>query len=158
MKTHLFNLLLLLTVAGCLCITLRRPEQADPLPALMQGAFITVSPTVTPHPLDSYRNERQAQLQALQSALPSLPQTPDDALYFALQKQLLALQKKADTEARVEGALRAMGIEKCTCILQEDSLLLFATPFPPQAQLPSVLQLAADLAGLSPENVHLMAP
>ncbi|MBQ4639969.1 MAG: hypothetical protein IJB69_05595 [Clostridia bacterium] len=158
MKVHLFNFLLLITVLGCLCITLSRSApEARPVSQL-QRAFVTVAPAPTPHPIDAYRQSRTLRRQETLSALEALLTAQDTQLSTAAQAQIQALASAAETEAKVEGLLLGLGYEKSVCILDGGTVTLFTQPAVADADTAAVLQSAADLCRVSTENVQLLVP
>lgn len=158
MKVHLFNLLLLFTVAGCLFITLSQSApEARPI-ANMGHAFITLSPSATPPPLDAYQEKRTALRRQETESLSLLSASGDPSMQSAAENALLSLQEKAEKELKTEGMICAMGYEKAVCILQENALLIFAQPSLSDDHRMVILQSAAEICGILPEQVHLMAP
>lgn len=158
MKVHFFNLLLLITVAGCLCITLSQSSpEARPIANLNQ-AFITVAPTVTPHPLDAYRAQREKQRIREEKSLSALMQSSEGEMASAARETLLSLQRQMEMELQTEGVLSSMGYERAVCILQGKNLFLFTEETVSEKHLPLLLQAAAEICSLSPEQVHWMVP
>lgn len=158
MRVHLFNFLLLLTVAGCLFITLSQSAPEAQTSARILPSFITLTPSATPHPLDAYQEKRAAQRSKEQESLALLAQSNDPSLQTAAEKALLSLQEKAEKERQAEGLLLGMGYERALCILQETELMIFASPALSDAHQQIIFQSAAEICGILPQQVHLMAP
>ena len=158
MRIHLFNLLLLITVGGCLFITLSQAApEAQPVSTLHQ-AFVTVSPAVTPHPVDVYRQARNQQRAESQRALESLLSSDDQSLQQAARQALLEQSSAAGLETETEGMLAGMGYEKSVCVYREGSVSLFLSPTAAPEHIPLLLQSAADICHVAKEQVQLLVP
>ena len=88
MKVHMFNLLLLVIVGGCLFITLSgSAPEAKPVSSLHQ-AFVTVAPSPSPHPVDAYRQDRNRQRSENLQALEGLLSSADEQLQQTARRSL----------------------------------------------------------------------
>lgn len=157
MKVHAFNLLLLLTVAICLCITLSRSTPEERPAANMHQAFITLSPAATPHPLDAYRTAREAQRALEMESLAALC-APEYDMQPIARETLLSLQTKMERELQTEGMLAGLGYERAVCVLTEDTLSIFTEKTLSEKHLPLILQSAGEICQIPTENVHWVVP
>lgn len=158
MRIHLFNLLLLITVGGCLFITLSQAApEAQPVSTLHQ-TFVTNPPIVTPHPVDAYRQARDHRRTEQQRALEALLSCDDETLHPAARQALLDQAAAAETETKVEGMLTGMGYEKSVCVYRDSSISLFLCPTASPEHIPLLLQSAADICRVTAEQVQLLVP
>ena len=158
MKVHLFNLLLLITVGGCLYITLSSAApEAQPVSELHR-AFVTLQPTATPHPIDFYRQSRTAQRAENLQALQTLMGSGAPSLAQAAREALLSQSAASEMEQKVEGMLAGMGYEKSVCVFQNNTVTLFTQPAVAEEDAAFVLQSAADICQVEKENVQLLSP
>lgn len=158
MKTHLFHFLLLVTVLGCLVITLRQSSpESQPLPQLQQ-AFVPVQPSPSPHPIDAYRQQRTAARREMLSALETLLQSGSEAIRSQAEAETLSLQKAVETELMVEGMLAGIGHEMAVCAVQGNALYIFTTAALSNEEADRVLQTAAEWSQINRENIRLMVP
>lgn len=158
MKVHMFNLLLLVIVGGCLFITLSgSAPETQPVSSLHQ-AFVTVAPSPSPHPVDAYRQDRNRQRSENLQALEGLLTVPDEQLQQTARQALLSQSAAAEMETKVEGMLAGMGYERSVCVYQTDSISLFLCPTASPEHIPLVLQSAADICQVSKEHVQFLVP
>lgn len=156
MKVHLFNFFLLLTVGGCLFITLSQATPESTPIAKLEQAFIPVSPS--PHPIDAYRTQREYQRKQEADSLSLLSQSADAALGQTAEEALLSLQMQSEKELMVEGVLAGMGYGKSVCVLQNNTLSIFTSPAVSKEDAAIILQKAAEICLLPLENMQLMVP
>ena len=158
MKVHVFNLLLLVIVGGCLFITLSgSAPEAKPVSSLHQ-AFVTVAPSPSPHPVDVYRQDRNRQRSENLQALEGLLTGPGEQLQQTARQALLSQSAAAEMETKVEGMLAGMGYERSVCVYQTDSISLFLCPTASPEHIPLLLQSAADICRVPKEKVQLLVP
>lgn len=158
MKVHLFNLLLLITVGGCLYLTIAQSApEAKPVTTLRQ-AIVPVTPSPSPHPIDAYHAARSLQRSQALAALEALLSSPDAAVQAQAREEIARLCTAAETESKVEGMLLGMGYEKCVCILDEETVLLFTEPITEAEEAAAVLQAAGQACHVPAQQVQLLVP
>ena len=159
MKDRILNVLMLLTVAAALGITLLRggtgAETLSPAPFL--SALPAAAPTATPHPADAYRQRRAESRRQEKQVLLSLieGEFTQEATRNLAQEQLLRVTEQEEAELAVEAALAAWGDEKALCTARDGALTILVSAPLTEGQASLVLELAREASGLPAENIRI---
>lgn len=159
MKDKILNILLLLTVAAALVLTLIRGKPYQESPAMALTALPTLVPTATPHPVDAYRARRadtRAQEQALLRALVQSDQTSKETRAQA-EKQLLEASAWMETELAVEAALAAQGYGQALCVARAGAVTILIPQEITAKEAALILALAQEASGAAAENIRIAA-
>lgn len=158
-KDHIWNALLLITVAAALLLALSRDgrEQESAVLPLTAAAMTTPIPTAAPAPIEVYRQERAQARQRDQDALLALvnsegvsPETRAMA-----ESQLLETAKNDEIELAAEAALVARGYPDSLCAARQGAITVFLDKEISAVDAALLLDVVRDASGLPPENIRL---
>lgn len=159
MKDKILNVLLLLTVAAALILTLAQGDSGEGPPGLAIQSVPTLAPAPTAHPIDAYRARRaetRAQEQGLLRALVQSQETAPETRALA-EKQLLEITENLETELAVEAALAAQGYGQALCVARAGGLTICLAQELTERQAALIVDLARAASGVAKENIRIAA-
>lgn len=158
-KEHLWNGLMLVTVAAALIFTLTKgtPEQESPPLPLTVASLPTPMPTATPTPAEAYRQERARTRQRDRDALLVLVESVNVSLETRAlaESQLLETAKNDEIELAAEAALIARGYPNCLCAARQGAVTVFLDKEISAGDAALLLDVVREASGLSTENIRL---
>ena len=158
-KEHIWNGLMLVTVAAALIFTLTKgaPEQESAALPLAVASLPTPTPTATPTPAEAYRQERSRTRQRDRDALLALAQSENVSpeTRALAESQLLETAKNDEIELAAEAALIARGYTDSLCAARQENITVFLDKEISAGDAALLLDVVREASGLSPENIRL---
>ena len=158
-KDHIWNALLLITVAAALFLTLSRSgkEAKSAALPLTVASVPTPNPTVPPTPAEAYRQERAQTRQRDRNALLALVESESVSpeTRALAESQLLETAKNDEIELAAEAALIARGYPDSLCSARQGAITVFLDKEIGAVDAALLLDVVRDASGLAPENIRL---
>ena len=158
-RDRLWNVLLLITVASALLLTLSRSghEAESAVLPLTVASVPTPMPTATPTPAEAYRQERAYTRQRDRDALLALVESESVSpeTRAMAESQLMETARNDEIELAAEAALIARGYTNSLCTARQGAITVFLDKEISAVDAALLRDVVREASGLSPENIRL---
>ncbi len=158
-KNHIWNALLLISVAFALLLTLSRDglEQESAALPLTAASVPSPIPTAATTAVEAYRQERVQTRQRDRDALLALAKSESVSpeTRVLAENQLLETAKNSEIELAAEAALIARGHPNSLCAARQGAITVFLDKEISAVDAALLLDVVREASGLAQENIRL---